>query len=107
MNRPVTVLASFKLAEGKSETDLLAASEQFQNYFVSHYSGILRRELIKTGDKAYMDIVQFSSREVAEEVIAAEAQSEACHAFFSVMDMSDMDGNVTFHLSLATYNQNS
>ncbi len=107
MNTPITVLAPFKLSEDKSETDLLAASDQFQNAFVSHYSGVLRRELIKTGDKTYMDIVQFSSRKVAEEIIAAEAESEACHAFFSVMDMADMDGNVAFHLSLATYNQNS
>ena len=107
MNRPVTILVPFKLADGKSEADLLAASEQFQNNFVSHQRGILRRELIKKGDRDYMDIVQFSSRESAEEVIAAEAQSEACHAFFSVMDMSDMDGEVAFHPSLATYIQNS
>lgn len=105
MDHPVTVLASFKLAEGKSEADLLAASEQFQSAFVAKHSGVLRRELIKTGDSAYMDIVQFSSREAAETVIMAEAESEACHAFFSVMDLSEMNEDVVFYSSLATYCQ--
>jgi hypothetical protein len=107
MKQPVTVLASFKLAEGKTESDLLAASDHFQEAFVSKHAGILRRELIKTGDREYTDIVQFSSRKDAEKVMVAEAQSEDCHAFFSVMDMSEMDENVEFHLSLATYNQSN
>jgi len=106
MKHPVTVLAPFKLAEDKTEADLIAASNRFQEVFVSKHAGVLRRELIKTGDREYIDIVQFRSREDAEKIIEAEAQSEDCHAFFSIMDMSDMDEEVQFHLSLATYNQN-
>lgn len=107
MNQPVTVLAPFQLAKDKTEADLIAASNQFQKAFVSKYAGVLRREIIKTGNGKYTDIVQFRSREDAEKIMAAEAQSEDCHVYFSVMDMSDGDNKVEFHPSLATYTQNS
>lgn len=107
MQEKVTVLAPITLAAGKTEDELLAASNQFQEVFVSKYDGVIRRELIKTGDNQYMDIVQFRSREDAERVIEAEATSQDCMAFFSLMDLSEMDENLDFHRSLATYYQKS
>ena len=104
MKQPVTVMAPFKLAEGKTEEDLVAASNHFQEAFVSKQPGVLRRELIRTGDGAYMDIVQFRSQEDAEAIIEAEATSEDCHIFFAVMDMTEMSEQVVFNPSLATYN---
>ena len=47
---PVTVLAPIKLAAGKSEADLLAASKIFQEEFVAHEPGVLRRELVRKPD---------------------------------------------------------
>ena len=103
MKHPVTVFASFKLAEDKTEADLISASDRFQEAFVSKQTGVLRRELIRTGDRAYIDIVQFRSQDDAEKVIEEEAHSEECHAFFSVMDMGEMNEQVEFYVSLATY----
>jgi len=103
MQHAVTVIADFKLAPGKTEQELIAASDQFQQAFVNQQSGVLRRELIKTGEGCYTDIVQFRSREDAEQVMAAETTSEHCLDFFSVMDMSDMDDKVSYYPSLATY----
>ena len=43
MKTPITVLAPIKLAAGKTEADLLAASDRFQEEFVSNqpvFSGV-------------------------------------------------------------------
>lgn len=105
--RPVTVLAPFKLAAGKSEVDLIAASNQFQNQFVDHRPGIIRRELVRTGDGKYLDIVQFRSAEDAEAIMKEEMESDVCHVYFSVMNMegADASGKVDFYPSLATYSR--
>ena len=103
MTQPVTVLAPIKLAKGKTEADLIAASDQFEKDFVSQYPAVLRREMICVGEGEYMDIVQFSSKEEAEEVIKAEMGSPLCAEFFSVMDMSNAEAELPFHRSVATY----
>jgi len=90
---PVTVIAPVKLAAGKTESDLLAASKRFQHEFVDREPGVLRRELVRKPDGTYLDIVQFRSAEDAEDVIEKEQNSEACHRFFSVMDLSFMEAH--------------
>ncbi len=105
MTTPITVLAPIKLATGKTEADLLAASEQFQREFVNDQPGVIRRELVRKGDGTYLDIVQFRSMKDAEEIMELEPESDACHAFFAVMDMDSTDEFVgeMFHQSIATY----
>ena len=105
MNTPVTVIAPIKLAAGKTERDLLAASEVFQADFVSKQAGILRRELVRTGPGTYLDIVQFSSEAEAQNVLALEANSTACLVFFAVMDLTGEDASKMPDLypSLATF----
>jgi len=106
MSEPVTVIAPIKLAPGKTEVDLIAASNRFQEEFVSQESGILRRELVRKNDNEYLDIIQFRSQQDAEDVIEKEKSSTACHAFFAVMDMSEVetaDVVIEFYTSLATY----
>ena len=107
MANPVTVLAPIKLAAGKTEADLLAASDRFQKEFANAQPGLIRRELVRTGDGKYLDIVQFRSVEDAKAIIEKEKESAACHAFFSVMEMdaNDADGSVDFYPSLATYSR--
>ena len=102
MSSPVTVLAPIKLAPGKTEADLLAASAQFQKDFAGKEAGILRRELVRNPDGTYLDIVQFKSEDNAKDVIAREMESPACAAFFSVMDLTGFDENaeMDFHVTL-------
>jgi len=102
MTAPITVLAPIKLAKGKSEADLIKASDKFQDAFVSKQPGVIRRELVRKSDGEYLDIVQFRSKEDAEEIIEKEKESPACHDFFSVMDGDD-DSGIDFYPSLATY----
>ena len=107
MTNPITVLAPIKLAAGKTEADLLAASDRFQKEFANTQPGLLRRELVRTGDGKYLDIVQFRNIEDAKAIIEKEKESAACHAFFSVMDLdaADADGSIDFYPSLATYSR--
>lgn len=85
----ITVLAPVKLAPGKSEADLLAASKDFQENFVAHEPGVLRRELVRKTDGTYLDIIQFRSEADYHDVLKKEMESEVCIPFFAVMDMSE------------------
>ena len=108
MTNLITVLAPIKLAAGKTEADLLAASDRFQKEFANAQSGLIRRELVRKGEGEYLDIVQFRSMEDAMAIIEKEKESAACHAFFSVMDMeaTDKSESIDFYQSLATYSAN-
>jgi len=102
---PITIFAPIKLAEGKTEADLLAASQLFQQDFVAHEPGVLRRELVRKPDGTYLDIVQFRSHEDYVDVIKKEMASPICANFFAVMDLSDFDPEeeMETHVSLETY----
>ncbi len=101
----ITVIAPIKLAEGKTEEDLLAASEVFQRDVVSHQPGVLRRELVRKSDGTYLDIVQFRSMKDAEKMMELGKESTGCREFFAVMDMDSADASLgeMVHQSLATY----
>lgn len=107
MTNPITILAPIKLAAGKTEADLLAASDRFQKEFANDQSGIIRRELVRKGNGEYLDIVQFRSMEDAKAIIEKEKESAACHAFFAVMDMgtTDESDSIDFYQSLVTYSK--
>ncbi len=107
MSTPITVLAPIKLAAGKTEADLLGASDRFQKEFANDQAGVIRRELVRRDDGTYLDIVQFRSMKDAQEIMELEKESAACHAFFAVMDMdmetADQSDGIDFYQSLATY----
>lgn len=106
MTTAITVFAPFKLAAGKTEKDLLDASDTFERDFVSTQPGVLRREIVRKSEGQYIDIVQFRSHEDMQRVMELEKDSPVCHAFFAVMDMSKAnEGNIEAHASLATYSK--
>jgi|ETNmetMinimDraft_3_1059899.scaffolds.fasta_scaffold00926_9 hypothetical protein len=98
-------MAPIKLAAGRSEQDLLNASNAFQQDFLAAQPGFLRRELVKAPDGNYLDIVHWRSEADAQAIMAKIADSPACALFFSVMDMGDGDGTsgVEHFSSLAVY----
>ena len=104
MTTAITVLASIKLAVGKTEEDLLTASNIFEKKFVSKQSGIVRRELVRKSNNEYIDIVQFRNMKDMEKVMEEEKTNSACHDFFSVMDLENMDeSQIVVCPSIATY----
>jgi hypothetical protein len=104
MTATVTALVSFKLAIGKTEDNLLDASDVFDRDFVSHQPGVLRRELARKGEGEYLDILQFRSREDVERVVKHEKELPACHRFFAVMDLSRAEaGGIEAYASPIAY----
>ena len=101
----VTVLAPIKLAEGKTESDLLVASRNFQKNFVAKEAGILARELVRKPDGTYLDIVRFRSHEDYLDIVRKEMESPACMSFFSVMAIGDEDTDdcMEVNISLEAY----
>lgn len=97
--------APIKLAAGKTEKDLLAASETFQRDFLSAQPGFLRRELVRKSARDYVDIVHWRSEADAKAIMDKVQGSPACATYFSVMDMGDgdMTGGVDHFTSLAVY----
>jgi hypothetical protein len=106
MTTAITVFAPFKLAAGKTETDLLKASDTFERDFVSTQPGVLRREIDRKSEGRYIDIVQLRSHADMQRVVELEKDSPVCRAFFAVMDMSQADeGDLEVLASLATYSR--
>ncbi len=84
------VIAPGRLKEGVTEAEMLAASERFQEEFVVHHPGVLRRMLVADGSGGYADIVLFANEQAIAEVMEAEQSSEVCHAFMALWDDADM-----------------
>ncbi len=105
MSRPIVETARIALAPGKTEADLVAASDAFQAAFLDHQPGFLRRELLKRDDREFLDLVHWDSRAAAEAMMAQAMTSEACGAYFAVMDMgaADPTAAVAHYASLAAY----
>ncbi|TDO29864.1 hypothetical protein EV643_14331 [Kribbella sp. VKM Ac-2527] len=92
-------LAPFTLKSGVTEETLLKASDDFEAAFVKEQEGVLRRILVRDPKGGYADIVFFDCEETMERVVAAEQDSEACAAFWSIMD----DGEYSVFEVLKTY----
>ncbi|MBL4639633.1 MAG: hypothetical protein JKY57_03790 [Kordiimonadaceae bacterium] len=105
MTKIVIEMAPITLLDGKTEVDLMAASDVFQKGFVNGLKGFIRREMVHVKDNDYMDIIHWESKEDAEAVLGLIEGSAECAAFFSLMDMSGMDesGGVKHYTSLASY----
>jgi heme-degrading monooxygenase HmoA len=105
MTRPIVETARITLASGKTEADLVAASDTFQSAFLDRQPGFLRRELLKLDDREFLDLVHWQDQAAADAMMTEAMTSEACAAYFAVMDMSAEDpaAGVAHYRSLATY----
>lgn len=104
MSNQTVELARIKLAPGRTEAELIAASNQFQR-FLAVQPGFISRHLIRDAAGAYADLVHWSSRDAAEAVGEKIMSSADCQAYFAVMDFDPanlMDG-VSHYDILASY----
>lgn len=79
-------LAPFTLKPGVTLERLLDTSEEFERSFVQGQEGIQRRILLRGTDGDYADLVFFSNEQAMERVLEAEQDSDACAAFFAIME---------------------
>ncbi len=101
----IVELASIRLAEGKTEADLIAASTRFQSAFLERQPGFLRRELMKKADGTYVDVIHWRSKAEADAVMDVAQNAPAAHDYFSVMDFNpeNLTEGVEHWRSLAVY----
>lgn len=88
MSNTVIEMADIQLAEGRTEADLLNASERFQTDFLSAQPGFVARELVHKSDGSYADIVWWENEEAALAVLQKAENSKDCRTYFSVMKMN-------------------
>lgn len=88
MTNQVVELAPFHLADGKTEVELLEASNRFQKEFLDGFEGFVRRSLVKHADGAYADIVVWADDSSSKKAVAAAGQHDAGQAYFSLADMT-------------------
>jgi hypothetical protein len=99
----IVELAEIRLAPGKTESDLIAASDVFQERFLRHQPGFLRRDLLR-GKGVWYDLVVWRDQASADAIMAAAMQSADCMAYFGVMQMQeDMTQGVRHMQRLASY----
>ena len=77
--------APFKLAEGVDEAALLTASEALQTGFISKQKGFIKRELVKTTDGQWVDVIHWDSPENAEKAMQNAAENPVCFKYFELM----------------------
>ncbi len=87
MSDPVLELATIKLAPSSSEQDLLAASAAFQNAFLDHQDGFIRRDMVRKADGTYLDVILWRSRADADAVFERAQESEAVGQYFGHMQI--------------------
>lgn len=86
MNTECLEWAPFTLRGGVSEGALLQASDALQKDFLEKQPGFVRRQLVRAGDRQYVDLVWWSSAEAASTAMAKAADSSACGLYFECMD---------------------
>ena len=105
MSGSIIEWAPIRLAEGKTEADLLAASAKFQKEFLDSQPGFLRRELLRLAEGRYADIVHWRTMADAEAIMAKAPSSPACLAYFATMELNpdNIAEGVEHYHSLAVY----
>lgn len=100
----IVELAPFLIKEGVLEKDLLEASARVQADFIEKQPGFIKRELLKKSDQEYLDIVYWQSEELAKNAAEKAMQSEICHKFFLLMDLSNHNGGPSHYQIVKSYN---
>ena len=77
--------ASFRLAEGMNEATFLAASDAMQTGFLGKQKGFVKRELVKTGDGQWADVVYWASRADAESAMPNAMKNTAALKYFELL----------------------
>lgn len=85
MSEQVLEYAPFKLKPGVDEAALLQSSQALQDEFLAKQPGFVRRELVKNGERDYVDLVWWTSMKAAMTAMEVVAKSTVCAKYFSLM----------------------
>ncbi|HSG63637.1 MAG TPA: hypothetical protein VLD39_01485 [Gammaproteobacteria bacterium] len=92
MERALAIeMAPFRMADGVTAAELLAASDALERNFLALADGYLGRVLVKKDATSWADIVFWESAAHAAKAMESVASSEACRAYFGCMASADHD----------------
>ena len=81
--------APFELKDGVNENELRSISDQLQKEFLAIQKGFVKRELLKKGERQWVDLVYWETSEDADNAMSHSQQSTVCASYFELMEMSD------------------
>jgi hypothetical protein len=77
--------SQFALNPEVSETDFLLASDKMQDEFYSKHDSLKRRELLKTKENTWIEILHWSGNGPAKHIQEAYWTSDTCMAFMGMI----------------------
>jgi hypothetical protein len=81
--------ASFRLADGVTDSDLLSASDALHAEFLSRQPGFVRRELLRGENGLLADLVYWTDPESAGAAMQRAPKNPACLRYFQLMSPAD------------------
>jgi heme-degrading monooxygenase HmoA len=89
MSNPVIELVAVKTKPGVADADMLRASDSVME-FLGQSPGFIRRELFKTGENQWLDLVYWNSREEAEAALTQSMNQPSVLEMMQLLDKSSM-----------------
>ncbi|MEK7462868.1 MAG: antibiotic biosynthesis monooxygenase [Patescibacteria group bacterium] len=86
----VIELAQFKMKVGVSEDEVLAASQEAQDGFLAKQKGYVSRELLKSSEGEWVDIVHWETMEDAQTAMNSFMGHPSTKKFGEVIDPSSI-----------------
>jgi hypothetical protein len=81
-----TKYSQFALNPEVSETDFLMASDKMQDEFYTKQDSLKRRELLKTKEKTWIEMLHWSGKGPAKHIQEAYWASDTCKAFMGMIN---------------------
>jgi hypothetical protein len=81
----ITKHSQFVLKPEVSETDFLTASDKMQDEFYAQHDSLKRRELLKTKENTWIEILHWSGNGPAKHIQEAYWASDICMAFMGMI----------------------
>lgn len=86
----VIELAQFKIKTGISDAEVLAASQEAHNGFLAKQKGYVSRELLKSSESEWVDIIHWETIEDAQAAMQNFMGSPSTKRFVEVIDDSSI-----------------
>lgn len=86
----VIEMAQFKMKVGVSEDEVLAASQEAQDGFLAKQKGYVSRELLKSSEGEWVDIVHWETMEDAQTAMNSFMGHPSTKKFGEVIDPSSI-----------------
>lgn len=86
----VVELAQFKAKQGVSDDEVLAASQEAHDGFLAEQKGYVNRELLKSDEGEWVDIVHWETMEDAQAAMQNFTGNPSTKKFVEVIDNSSI-----------------